>query len=66
MERLREKQLFRQSEIAHAQSSKALEGMVVEIEGEPEPRSDLLQFALARAAFQLRLREGNGNYQPAA
>lgn len=66
MDRLREKQLFRQSEVAHAHSNKSLEGIIVEIEGEPEPRSDLLQFALARAAFQLRLREGNGNYQPAA
>lgn len=66
MELFREKQLFRHSENVHQHSDRSLEDLRDEIEAEPEPRSDLLNFALGRIAFELKWREGQGNYDPAA
>jgi len=61
MDQLREKQLFRYSEAAHMHSNASLDQLKDEIENDPEP-TNLALIALARIVYQLRIRQGNGNY----
>lgn len=65
MDQLRSEQLFRYSETARMHSNASLDQLKEEIETDPEP-TDIALISLARIVYQLRIRQGDGNYPPAA
>lgn len=57
--------MLRYSETARQQSNSSIVELQAECEADPEP-SDAVRITLARFSFELMIRAGNGNFDPAA